>query len=468
VNATDLYTFTPEKNYSVKGTYSSELSEGASFHLILLKRKNKSEFRIKPVYISNSEDITEFEAIEMDRLPSIVSHHSNNNIISFLDFNKRGETISLLDFDLENTSSVKITDITLKGIQTIFRLEDRTILLNIDKKGEKISHKTFGTSQDIHLNTIDIPEDYKDTFKKLMKNGLEAINQNEYVDKASIHTNKIFLDNNILSYIIDDEKEKSTKSISIDLANPETFIEKEFSASKKLEKIKNYNTYVYNKQLFSIASNKNLLEVEVFDLVNGAKLKTFSASDVLSANNDVENMKEYAKSTSKKNMKSTITVNETKDGNLVMKLDRVDRAKYRYNYNWWGYHWMMHQNMMMQQHQMQQQQQMIQRMNNSIPNRFGPNPEVYNQFEATFKEALKTETEAIVLVFNKNLEILAEANTETKLPKIDRDKNLEKFKKESFMKNTTASFTDTKMTYVYLNRKTKVVHIETKPLLLTE
>ncbi|TYB74170.1 hypothetical protein ES676_08280 [Bizionia saleffrena] len=105
-----------------------------------------------------------------------------------------------------------------------------------------------------------------------------------------------------------------------------------------------------------------------------------------------------------------MTVNPTKDGNITVWLDYVDKKEYSYRYNWWWHHhWAMQQQMMMMQ-QMSVEQSM---RNNSG---FGP-----RQYEAV-PYVLKTEKHYFEIVLNSTNVVIDAPESETMYTSIDKNK----------------------------------------------
>lgn len=464
LKANDDYTFTPPKNYNVEGTYSSEMEQGNSFHLVIMKVKGEKVYKIQPVHVKSDGTINEFELVTLTYEPQIVSHHEGDALISFINFNQDAKKLTVFDFNTSNLSvNTTSRGIGLKALNTVIRLKDKTVILNLD------DNKTFSTIVIEGKNSLEkkyhtVPKEYEPAFKEIIKDGVEAINQNEFNEKGSIHKNKVFVNDNELSIIINDEKEVSTQIFKTLLSENGTLKVINIDPAKEsaLEKIKEYNTYLHNNQIFSVASNKNLMEVFAFDASNGKLVKKIAVDAIL---NNSEVLRDYLKSTSTIRMKSTITVNNTAEGNIVLRLDQADKKTYKYNYNWWWHHnWIMQHNMMMHQQWMHQQmQQQIQQMNYNIPNRFGPDVASYENQYLDFE--IKKEREAIKIVLDKaTLSFIPDANSKTSMNEVDREKHLKPFEKDNNKRNLSATFSKNAMHCIYQDRTSKEIRIQIKTL----
>jgi hypothetical protein len=93
-----------------------------------------------------------------------------------------------------------------------------------------------------------IPAEYHKEFKKIRQNGLDAINQTEYTLKGSINKNKIFLNLDELSFVMDDEKKGTTKIFSTLLDKDSDFEELNFEPFKNtaVEKLR-ITTHTFTK-----------------------------------------------------------------------------------------------------------------------------------------------------------------------------------------------------------------------------
>ncbi|MFT7071766.1 MAG: hypothetical protein ACJAX3_000740 [Patiriisocius sp.] len=212
--ANDIFSYTPPENLRVAGTYSSEMGNGNSFHLVIMRNKKEDNFKIKPIFIKSDGTALEFEIVTLNHEPSIISHHSENEMMSFVDFNKNTNLVSVYDFNTANlTYHSGPRKIEVKKIQTIFRLDNKTVLLNVGDTMELSSIVIKGNEPLIEIKKM-IPAEYHKEFKKIRQNGLDAINQTEYTLKGSINKNKIFLNLDELSFVMDDEKKGTTKIFS--------------------------------------------------------------------------------------------------------------------------------------------------------------------------------------------------------------------------------------------------------------
>lgn len=150
-----------------------------------------------------------------------------------------------------------------------------------------------------------------------------------------------------------------------------------------------------------------------------------------------------------------------KDNNLEVTIDQADKTVYNYNYNWWWHHnWMWQQQMMWQQQQMQQQMMRIQ---NNLPNGFGPNPDYYDNL--AFLYSRKEIPEPITFIIDKNGKILPDAKSATVFVNIDKDENLKPLEENKNIKNVTATFNNSEMRYIYEDKKSKKIIIKSKPII---
>ena len=456
--ANEIYKFSVDKDLHVEGTYSAEINKGASFHLVLMKVKFEDRYKMLPVYITKTGEVREFDLIALDVLPNIISHHSVNDNISLVSYNDKEKSLSVFEFDIKSKSFKKNKQEEVEKPDTVFRLDNATVLLTVDKKGEKLGYWRIVSWDNQKLEHIDIPEELNKEFKKI---NAVAINQNEFVEKGSFPGTKAYLNNNELVYIIDDEKSNTSKSIIIDLNNPSDFLQKEFkTVGTNLEKVKDYNSYLYNNKVFTVASNKEDMEVTIHNLKEGRQEKRLSLrQDIFKDNQEMEKFREYLDYTAKGKIKAMLTINETSEGNMAVRIDQADNTSYNYNYNWWWHHeWMLQQNMMMQ---MQMQQNMRQMMQN-LPSGFGPNPSTYEYGYNPNKKS--NEPKPIVFVLNNNLDLINNASGETVYPEIEREKYLKEYEDDRNMRNVSASFTQLEIRCVYQDRKSKEIIIDTKLL----
>ncbi|EDM43427.1 hypothetical protein SCB49_00220 [unidentified eubacterium SCB49] len=457
--ANDLFKFSVPENIHLEGTYSSETTENGSFHLIIMKEKYKKVFKIKPVFIQDNNKITDFEEVSLTYEPTIISHHTSGDISSFVILNEKTKKLAVHNFNTNDHShsSNEIDDI--KAPSLTFRLADQTLLFDFEKKGKSINFYKITSDNTINHQEIIVPIELQDVTKEAM--AAVAINQNEYVTKGTLNNVKAFVKNNKLFFSIDDEKNNKSEVLSIGLDEKATFSLKELHVSdSNIEKIKDYNSYLFDDKLYAIVAGKDDFELNLFDIESEQVLKTLSLKEDISKNNSLDNFTDYLDKVSKGRIRPTITANKTKKGNLKITIDQADITVYRYNYNWWWHHHIFQQQMMIQQEMMIRQQRQL--MQSMPPGGFGPNMDYYdNHPEVYFK---KEDLKPIVIIVDLSGNLLPQTDEETVHKNIDKEKNIELFEEDKNIKKLSACFSSSEMRYVYQDRKSKTVFIKTQPI----
>lgn len=464
--ANDLFQIEIPEGHKLEATYSVSIDQqNSTFHLVIFKEKNKG-YKMIPIFVDSSSEVKEMEMIAFDALPTFVSHHANGSIITLVGIDGDSDQMSILDIDTSTGQHRMKIEEEKEVYKTIFRLENRSVLVRNTKRGKSLVIKEVINSDTLTNSIIDIGDDIRKEFKNFTKLYPEAINRNEYVKTGSIGQRKSYISDHTITFTLD---ENSTGTKTLEFNWDDLSVKSKSFETSEMKRIKDYTSYLYDDVLFTIASSKKDLVLNAFDFNTGEKRKSLSLKQKISRiSGDFNATIEFLKTGGKSKMKPTVTINKSKNNKMVVRLDNVEKTTYQYHYNWWFHHWMFQNHMWhVQQQQMQMQMnstmQMIQN-NNRAMNRFTPNGEFYDRYYnvlGTFKE----ETTAIEFVLDENLELMPfESSTETQYNKIDKTKPLEKFNDNKNYKQLTASFTESEMRYIYMDRQSKVVYLKTEKL----
>ena len=400
-----------------------------------------------PYHISENNDFKELKSIQLALVPSIISHHINGNIFTVTSYNKEKEKLTIIDINTTDGSFNLHQEINSPNATSLFRLDNRTVIIN--KKNKSLFIKEINSCSSRKSYKIDIPKEKLKLYKLITKEGPRAVNQNEYVEKGAISTRKVYLSGTILTFTYDNLIINTTDVMSIDYFKNDSIEIKSFDFSN-LDEINDYNTFIENNKLYTVSSSKKDLVINIIDLETEIIEKSFSL---------IENLKDiysdsesFLKNVKKARIRPTLTVNKTKNENLLLRIDQVDHTTYQYNYNWWFQEWWFHQ-------QMIEQMETQQRLMNNVPSGFGPSPEI--EIDFYYFNNLVNEIVPIEFVVNQKFEIIKNATKETKYKNIKKDKYLEPFSENKKYKNFSACFSNTEMRYIYLDKKSKKVHFKT-------
>jgi len=449
--ANNEFGFDLPENHKLEATYSADLKEKGSIHLLITKEKGEKYFYLIPYYISKNGDFKELKTTQLSNIPSIISHHYDHNVFTITSYNKEKKALTIIDINTSDGSSTLHQEINFPNITSLFRLDNRTVIIN--KKNKYLFVKEIKTISSNKSYKIDIPKDKLKLYKLITKENATPINQNEYVEKGAISNRKVYISGSNITFTYENSIINTTEVMKIDYIN-ESINLKSFGFSNN-NKFLNFNTFIKENKLYTISSNKEDLVINLINLETEKVEKSISLNENLK---DIYSESEsFLKNAKKGKMKPTLTVNKTKDENLLIRIDQVNQTSYQYNHDWWFHHWWFHQQMMWQQQQMIQNQQ--QQMINSIPNGFGPNPEIYYNINNIIEDIVPIE-----FVINQEFEILKNASNDTKHSNIDKSKYIEPIEKDKDITNISISFSDTEMKYVYQNKKDKKVYIKTVDL----
>jgi len=432
------------KKEKVMRTFSGDLNHKKGFQSVLIKNGVTKKYEILPIFINENGKITYFERVSYKKEPRIISFHMNNENLTLLVKEKyKDKEIQIIDI---NTISKKITSKVIKrklASEKIIRLNDKTILFN--KIGRKLVFTSIENGENIDEKDITF-EKGNELLRTFFKDdNITVVNTNEFVKNGSITANSIYyVDGSVL--FINNIKSK-TSLLSFDLDNLKNYKTIEID-NNEFEKIKDSNTFLYGDKVISTVTGKDDTIIKITNILDNKNDFNISVKDKLASLLDKKLVEGFLKNASKSKFKPTVTANTSKDNNIVINIDFVEKSKYYYQHDWWMMHWMMQQQML----HMQQMQHI-----NNMSHNFGPN--IQNEYDVFSSEEKKT---SMQFVLSPSFKVLPEASKETKF--IEYDSYLEQYKEDKAKKKLTAVFTKDNYYIIYYSKETKKIIIEKKSL----
>ncbi|NMH27039.1 hypothetical protein [Flavobacterium silvaticum] len=448
--ANPIFEYKLGKHEKLQGTFTAELGNGKTLHLISIKNTDTKEFLLIPFLVDADKSVHKMNPGVSKELFAILSYHNNGNVTTLVSYSEKSNQLQIIDFDMvSGQNTITLTPEAYRP-DNIFRLDDKTVLVHFLDKSKKVETRTIFSGSNQISGSIEIPKEQQKAFKELVAEVPQTVNQNEFVKNGSISKRKGYLQDNHLIYTF--EKDEDDFGLyDFDLASTSGFTQTKINPefSKETKEISNY---VFGKKMLFLGVEKQDVKLKSFDLASGKSEGNLSFASDLNASVNSELLTEYIKNALKSAMKPTLTVNKTKSGNLALRADSVDSRNYSYNYNWWYIHWHMQQMMMMQQQQqlqllqMQRQQQMMTR---------GPAQQDSDFFLLPEKSK---EVKAIEFTISPDFK-LATGEDELQFRNLDQGKYMEKYKTTK-IEEASSGFTSNEIRVIYQDYKSKTVFIE--------
>jgi len=352
-------------HFKVENTFSGDLPDNKSFHLIFAKNKNTKRFEIFS-YLYDGDKVIEMGVIKNKHSYSLVSFHSNGNMLSLL-LNykiKKENFIRKIELNIESKEISESKAFGHKDFETSFRKVDRSILIYKSKTDLLI--RQFKGSEEAQEKNINISIEGTSIKRYFKDQYISSINTDEFVDNGSTLKLKVYLIEDDLVFTKEDQKGNQTSVLIFSLNNDNDPFRNSFSNTNAI-KFKKSTSYVFDNKLYQLAISKDKGTIKVWDIYTNRVLSEIALQESLGkyvkSKENFKGITDYLKQAAKKKYIPTIAVNKTIAGIGLVRIDYVD-ITYSYNYNWWWHH---HQFMMWQQQQMHFQNNMM----NSVPN-FGP------------------------------------------------------------------------------------------------
>ncbi|MEG9328030.1 hypothetical protein V6B16_08780 [Salinimicrobium catena] len=438
--------FKLESHQKLTGTFSGDIDQENSVHLMIFKDKDAGNYGIIPFFINAQDELISLEHIQMEDEPSVVSFHFNpstSNLTLLLKQGRRTDKqLEIIDLNINSNTISKSQIEDYEDAYLVIREKNRSFL--IIKEKDNLEINTIFDSQRKISENFSFKGENKSLFNRIFETTPETINTNEYVKNGSINPSKVYFYNDRL--IFDHISEEKYTTLSI---NPEDNSHLAFSEFelKGVNKVRDINSFIFKSKAFLFINNKEDINLRSYDLETGEMIKDLFLQQEFSHYFDSEILEKLIKKSSRKANRLTGTVNEGPENSMVVTMDFVSARNYFYHYNWWWHHQFLHQQMMWQNQMMQQHMQM---------NTFGPNPDSYMSeiFPAANSQSVK-------LLIDKDLNVLAGKDVLTLRPEIDKEKHIEKFQNDRKVKNVTLAFTRRSGRAVYFSKETDLIHVKT-------
>ncbi|MGJ8683143.1 MAG: hypothetical protein ACSHWW_00870 [Nonlabens sp.] len=452
-----------DKKFKIEGTFSGNMTGEDSFHLIIAKNTEDKNFNILP-YTFAKGAVNELKPIVFEDKLGVLSFHSNDESFTIITKTKKNkeEVFNVIDINTSTGAHTISENIIAEDFKTILRKEDKNIL--VFANDEELKIVKVENSQSVTESKIAVNDSNKDFLKELSKNGLDAVNTDEFIKNGSIKEFRAYSENDQIIITRENDKEGTTQVLKAPLnGNGEitedlsTYQNKNFS-----DKIKKSTSFYANDKLYQLKLAKDQAAIDIFNLDDDSS----SSIDLLSSElKDVASNKtandNFVNKASKSRNEPTITANTTSTGAVKVRMDYVDKRTYNYNNNWWWFHnWMWQQQMMhMQMHQqmLQQQRQSM----NSLP-RFGPNPPEEVPFIKVVSNLDSSSSFEIGISLDGSLINPKELKTIHR--DIDKKSYIDKLEENKKLKYASTVFTDSKFRYIAYNKKTRSLKIIEKEL----
>ncbi len=436
------------KEFKVLNTFSGEISDTKSFHLILSKNRKNNNYSIHSYTFENST-IKELKVIENDQLYSVVSFHKEKNILTILfSYTKKGkEYLQKVNINFITNTFSKEKATSHKNFEASFKEKNRSVLL-YKHKNELICEQYIGS--DKKINSKYNFEKYNDKIKVILRDeAVSTINTDEYVKNGSVNSLNAYLKNDQIYFTKYNKYKKTTSVLKINI--------KDSILKPLVIDIKNYNkvklfkknrSFFYGNKLFYLGLNKKEGVIKITDITNKKTLNTIlidsSLNSKIKGNESFEGIEKFLKNAGKNKYIPTITVNKAVHNTLIIRVDYVDQT-YSYNNNWWFFN-----------QQMQFHNQMLR-----APGGFGPN----SQMEYYFNNATTNkENRFFEMLVDQNGILLDKELTKTVYKQIDKKKHREKLKETIDISKESSCFLKNSFRYIGYSKKLKEFVIQTNTL----
>jgi hypothetical protein len=459
------------KDYKTETTFSGDLQNDKSFHLIFAKDKKKKTYTVFS-YLFDGTNIEKLPNLISDKSYSILSFHQSNDILTLLVTYKvkKKSFLKKIDYNTFNKTKTESEPIIHDDFLTSIRKQNRSILLY--KSDDKLQISDYKNSDNAIQHEYQFNSKKDDVFNFFKNKSVTTIKTDEYVPNGAVNDVRLYFEDNQLTFtrdsdeplniniggiVLNNKKTNTTEVLRFHL-NDKILIPK-IGVYKNQEniKFKKATSYIFGNKLFQLGLSKNNGFVKISNIKENSTLNSFALNDELSkfikGNKDFEGIEKYLKTAGKNKYNATVTVNKTKSDKLRLRVDYVD-ITYSYNYNWWWHH---HQLMWhMQQHQI-----MIQQATRNIPTGFGPRVACEDAF---LNATVSKEKRYFELLIDIKGQLINEDLPDLLFKNIDKKAHINELEEITNYLYESSCFLDNSFRYIAFDKKTKSFFIKTKSL----
>lgn len=449
-----------EKTQKVLSTFSGNIDNNSSFHLILTKNLKTNKHNIIP-YVFDEVEIREMPIIEFDNKFHLNSFHVNNGIITLITQTKidKEMSIDVIDFNTITGKSIRSNKIfTTEDLKTTVRSKNKNVLLYVNE--DELSLVTINSAIDFKESFLVKNKENQEFIDRLLTKSIDPINTDEYSKDGSISEFKAYLSENQLLVTQDDQLTGVTNILKLSTnVNGSLSIKPESFNVESDKSFKKNSSYLMDNKLFQLRVGKENTDLNIFDFdKDDIKRIDLGSSPIMDISSNKEAAMNYQKEASKNRNQPTITVNSASNNSFSIKFNFENKNTYRYFNNWWWYHdWMWQQQLIQDRIIQQQQRQFI----NNLP-RFGPSDNVPEII--LYNKTSKKKDNSFEIGLNSNIELLSVSELQTVFREVDKKSYIEKLEEDKYLRHTSSTFTDSTCSYITYNRKTKTFVIKSKPL----
>jgi len=445
----------PKEN-KVESTFSGNISEQNTFHLIFTKNKKTKNYELFS-YFFNGENIEKLAVIKGKEKYNVVSFHTTDGFLSvFFSFKKNKKSgIRRFDYNLLTKEITRAKAFDHKDYDDVIRRKSKSIFIYSNKKRFYI-REFIGMNQykEYFYEYEKKDKTVSDFFKS---NSANYVKDDEFVANGSTSVLKVYYEDNHLFFTKNKPENKlyiGPVSLNLEKGKIETvsfLLEEEkltpkyavFSKNNK-NPFKKITSYVYKKKLFELKISRKKGQVLIYNIADKTKFHSInldaSLSNKIIESEKFEGIETFLKQAARNRYKPTITVNEMKDGTARVRVDYVDIV-YAYHNNWWWHH---------QQFMLHQQQ--FNQMQFSVPTGFGPASP--NDFYFT-SMMLKKEKHFFEFLVDENGFVLPKRILEPIYQEIDKSNYIDKLEKIKDYKFESSCFLTNSYRFIAYSKKEK-------------
>ncbi|WP_242203308.1 hypothetical protein [Aestuariivivens insulae] len=453
-----FYTFADNKiqledHYKVIGTFSGDIEKSNSFHIVIAKNKESKMYEIIPVSYFEM-NLIRLPSISFKKQPSIKSFHSNNNVVSLIVAIGNSYPIQkkILDVNFVTGEYKLSKSITVNKLKAIVRKEDKSYIITGDE-GRLYLTKIKSSDQLVSVKIVK-GENNALFFKKISNSSFSAVDTDEFVKNGPVQPYKVYCYDDDVMYITKDnfsKKHTSVISVMIDTTDTNTNIGSVEFSYERFKSPKEASSFLHNGKVFQFVLDKKLGLIKITDFKTHEYKSLLLKEELLySKGEGFDDLNNFLDQASKGKYKSTITVNESTDGRLIIRCDYVNPTVYGYNYNWWWHH---------QQFIWHHQQMMM----NNIP-KFGPNSNWFNAFKS-FDYYAKDHYFEIVL--DKECNIITNNGETIKplVPTIEKKKYTKEVDEDESIDFVSSVFLKDEFVYFYFDKNYDSFRVSKKAII---
>ena len=252
------------KIFKIEKTFSGDISDTNSFHLIFTKNKKTKDYVVF-TYVYDGSKIIELPDFITSKHATILSYHNKNGILTLLVSNRLSKKsfLTKVDYNLVSNKVTKSMSLNHVNFEKVLREKERSVL--IYKSDDFLTVKSFIGNADadvkiLTINKLDVINDY------FRDNYIGAVKTDEFIKNGSTTRFKLYLHRNELIFTKDTKLFANTEVIKLNLDADKLFVKESSFDNDLNEETIQIGSFYSNQLLYQFILKSEKSYISIFNI----------------------------------------------------------------------------------------------------------------------------------------------------------------------------------------------------------